>query len=193
MIATAMLFKWGGSQSDRFERLAQANYSSIYGTALRLTRDREEADDLAQEAIVRAYEAFPRFDGDNFKAWILRIVTNLYINRYRQKRRIGAVQSLDDEEYLAEPIAEAKELPDRQFLDELLGAEVEQALNEIPEVFRVAVVLSDVEGLTYDEVAEAMQIPVGTVRSRIARGRAALREKLTEYAIEQGLIRKGTE
>lgn len=183
-----MLFRRGNPQRERFERLAESCFSSVYGTALRLTRDSEDAQDLAQEALVRAYEAFDRFDGRNFKAWILRILTNLYINRYRRNQRVGGIASLD-EETVAEPAAPVEEAPDRQVFDHLLGSEVEAALAQVPEVFRLAVVLSDLEGLSYDEIAEVTEAPVGTVRSRIARGRAILRRELLSYALQEGYVR----
>lgn len=183
-----MLFRRGNPQRERFERLAESCFSSVYGTALRLTRDSEDAQDLTQEALVRAFEAFDRFDGRNFKAWILRILTNLYINRYRRQQRIGGVGSLDDENS-AEPAAPVEEAPDRQIFDHLLGSEVEAALAQVPEVFRLSVVLSDLEGLSYDEIAEITEVPVGTVRSRIARGRAILRRELLAYAQQEGYIK----
>lgn len=183
-----MLFRRGNPQRERFERLAESCFSSVYGTALRLTRDAEDAQDLTQEALVRAFEAFDRFDGRNFKAWILRILTNLYINRYRRQQRVGGISSLDDENS-AEPAAPVEEAPDRQIFDGLLGAEVEAALAQVPEVFRISVVLSDLEGLSYDEIAEITEVPVGTVRSRIARGRAILRRELLAYAQQEGYIK----
>lgn len=179
------------NQRDAFERQAEKVFPSVFGTALRLTRSREEAEDLAQEAIVRAYEAWDRFDGSNFKAWILRIVTNLYINRYRQKQRTPQLGSLDDENAL-EPTAGEQEIPDRQLFDELVGAEVEEALGNVPEDFRLAVILSDIEGLSYQEIADATGVPIGTVRSRLARGRAILRKQLTDYAIREGFLKQGT-
>ncbi|MCB0824725.1 MAG: sigma-70 family RNA polymerase sigma factor [Armatimonadetes bacterium] len=188
-----MLFKRSNSQRERFQRHAEEVYPSLYGTALRLTRDREEANDLAQEALVRAYEAFDRFDGANFKAWILRILTNLYINKYRRNRRTGHIASLDDEDNTYEPMAAAEEAPDRALLDNMMGAEVENALSQVPDIFRSAVILSDIEGMTYDEIAEALEIPVGTVRSRIARGRSVLRRELERYAIEEGYLKTGIE
>lgn len=184
-----MLFKRGDPRRERFERMAEQVFSSLYGTALRLTRDREEASDLTQEALVRAYEAFDRFDGRNFKAWMLRILTNLYINKYRKRQREGTGSSLDDEQSM-EPIAPADEAPDRQVFDGLLGSEVEEALAKVPDVFRAAVILSDLEGLTYDEIAEATEVPVGTVRSRIARGRAILRRELENFALEHGYLKR---
>jgi len=169
--------------------MAEQVFPSLYGTALRLTRDREEASDLTQEALVRAYEAFDRFDGRNFKAWMLRILTNLYINKYRKRQREGTSGSLDDE-LAMEPVALANEAPDRQLFDEMLGSEIEEALAKVPDVFRTAVILSDLEGLSYDEIAEATEVPVGTVRSRIARGRAFLRKELENFALERGYLKQ---
>jgi len=186
--SAAMLFRRGDQNRDRFERMAEQVFPSVFGTALRLTRDREDAQDLAQEAIIRAYEAFDRFDGRNFKAWILRILTNLYINRYRQRQRSGSQASLDDEN-VAEPVANLEDVPDRQILDNMVGGEVEKALAKVPTDFRIAVVLSDIEEMTYEEIAEATQVPIGTVRSRIARGRAILRRELERYAREQGYLK----
>ncbi len=185
-----MLFRRTDAKRDHFERLSESVFPSLFGTALRLTRDREEASDLTQEAIIRAYEAFDRFDGRNFNAWILRILTNLYINRYRQRKREAGKESLDAE-HAAEPMADEGISPDRVLLDEMVGAEVEQALALVPPDFRMAVILSDIEGLTYEEIADATQVPIGTVRSRLARGRAILRRALLQYAQERGYIRAG--
>lgn len=178
------------NQREAFEKQAEKVFPSVFGTALRLTRSREDAEDLAQEAIVRAYEAFDRFDGSNFKAWMLRIVTNLYINRYRQRQRGPQVGSLDEEGAI-EPVATEEEVPDRQLLDNMVGAEVEEALGKVPEDFRIAVILSDIEGMSYQEIADATGVPIGTVRSRIARGRSALRRQLDEYAKREGYIKTG--
>src|SRR5688572_15919371 len=180
------------NQREAFERQAEKVFPSVFGTALRLTRSREDAEDLAQEAIVRAYEAFDRFDGSNFKAWMLRIVTNLYINRYRQKQRAPQMGSLEDEGAV-EPVALEGEEPDRLLFDNLVGAEVEEALAKVPEDFRVAVVLSDIEGLSYQEIADATDVPIGTVRSRLARGRASLRRQLEQYARTEGYLKAGTD
>jgi len=170
--------------------MAEEVFPSVFGTALRLTRDREDASDLAQEAIIRAYEAFDRFDGRNFKAWLLRILTNLYINRYRQRQREAPTGSLDEDGAL-EPTAPSGVIPDRLAFDEMLGAEIEEALGKVPADFRTAVILSDIEGMSYEEIAEATQVPIGTVRSRLARGRAILRRELESYAREEGFLRQG--
>ena len=177
---------------DSFERQAEKIFPSVFGTALRLTRSREEAEDLAQEAIVRAYEAYERFDGTNFKAWMLRIVTNLYINRYRQRQRGPQLGSLE-EDAMAEPAADEREVPDRILFDEALGAEVEAALAQVPDDFRLAVILSDIEGMSYQEIADATNVPIGTVRSRLARGRAILRKQLETFAKREGFLREGME
>jgi len=191
IIARPMVF---GRRDKResFERQSEKVFPSVFGTALRLTRSREEAEDLAQEAIVRAYEAYDRFDGTNFKAWMLRIVTNLYINRYRQRQRGPQLGSLD-EENVAEPAASEFEVPDRILFDEALGTEVETALANVPEDFRLAVILSDIEGMSYQEIADATNVPIGTVRSRLARGRAILRKQLETFAIKEGFLREGME
>jgi len=173
---------------DSFERQAEKVFPSVLGTALRLTRSREDAEDLAQEAIVRAYDAFDRFDGANFKAWMLRIVTNLYINKYRQRQRGPQLGSLD-EEGVVEPMSLESEIPDRVLFDEAVGAEIEEALAKVPEDFRMAVILSDLEGLSYQEIADITQVPIGTVRSRIARGRSILRKALESYARREGYIK----
>ncbi|HJP83454.1 MAG TPA: sigma-70 family RNA polymerase sigma factor [Fimbriimonadaceae bacterium] len=188
-LARPMLFGRRDSR-EAFERQAEKIFPSVVGTALRLTRSREEAEDLAMEAMVRAYEAFDRFDGNNFKAWMLRIVTNLYINRYRQKQRGPSLGSLD-EEGAQEPVGHQDEIPDRMLFDNMVGAEVERALNQVPEDFRVAVILSDIEELSYQEIADATNVPIGTVRSRIARGRSILRKLLLEFAMKEGILKSG--
>lgn len=178
------------NQREAFEQQAEKVFPSLLGTALRLTRSREEAEDLTMEAMVRAYEAFERFDGSNFKAWMLRIITNLYINRYRQKQRGPHLGSLEDENAL-EPVGSEEEIPDRVLFDNIVGAEVERALSQVPEDFRIAVVLSDIEELSYQEIADITDVPIGTVRSRIARGRSILRRLLAEYAVKEGIIKQG--
>jgi len=178
------------SQRDAFEAKAEKVFPSVLGTALRLTRSRDDAEDLAQEAIVRAYEAYDRFDGTNFKAWMLRIVTNLYINRYRQRARSPQMSSLD-EEGAVEPVSSGDEGQGDAMFEGLVGAEIEEALRKVPEDFRLAVILSDIEGMSYQEIADATDVPIGTVRSRLARGRAILRRELEQYALREGYLKQG--
>ena len=189
-LARPVLFGKRDTKREAFERHAERAFSSVFGTALRLTRSREEAEDLTQEAIVRAYEAYDRFDGTNFKAWILRIVTNLYINKYRSRQRGPQLTSLEEDNVI-EPMSLEAEIPDRQLFDGLVGSEVETALRKLPDEFRLAVVLSDIEEMSYQEIAEATEVPIGTVRSRIARGRAMLRRFLENYALKEGFIKEG--
>lgn len=184
-----MLFRKTNPLRERFERLAEKEMSSVLGLALRLTRDRDRAEDLAMEALLRAYEAFDRFDGRNFKAWILRIVTNLYINQYRARQRESPPVSLEDEN-LPDPAAPEEAIPDRVLWEGLLSEDVEQALARLPEEFRLAVILSDIEGLSYQEIAEVTGVPLGTVRSRISRGRAILRRELEQFARREGYIKQ---
>ncbi|MGI8923778.1 MAG: sigma-70 family RNA polymerase sigma factor [Fimbriimonadales bacterium] len=171
-----------------FEREFEAIFPSVFSTALRLTRNQDEAQDLTQEAVVRAFQAYDRFDGTNFKAWVLRILTNVFINRYRKAKRDPDVASIEDQPAVENLVAE-EATPGTELFDSLLGEQVEEALMSLPEEYRTAVLLCDVEGMSYDEIAEALEVPIGTVRSRLARGRAALREKLVDYAKSEGYIK----
>ncbi len=177
------------AKREEFDRAAREVFPSVFSTALRLTRSREEAEDLSQEALVRAFEAFDRFDGRNFKAWLLRILTNLYINRYRKHKREPGQESLDADQGI-EPVAAADGNPVAELFDDLLGEQVEEALKSLPEEYRVAVLLCDVEGMSYEEIAQTLKVPIGTVRSRLARGRALLRQKLGQYALSEGIIKQ---
>lgn len=178
------------SKRESFESLAEQVYPSMFNLAFRLTRSREEAEDLVQESVVRAYEAFDKFDGTNFRAWILRITTNAYINRYRHDQRIPASITLDDEKSF-EPADLAELTPENLLFENALAPEIESALASLPEEFRMTVILSDLEGMTYQEVADATHVPVGTVRSRLARGRSMLRSRLAEFAQTEGYLRHG--
>jgi len=174
---------------EEFERAAREVFPAIYSTALRLTRNRDNAEDLVQEALLRAFEAYERFDGKNFKAWVLKILTNLYINKYRAARRSPTVESLD-EGAASEMIASGEAEPSEELLEGVMSEQVEEALAQLPEEYRTAVLLCDVEGMSYGDIAEALEVPIGTVRSRIARGRAMLRNLLLEYAKTQGYLKR---
>lgn len=182
-----MLWKKRGTR-EGFERAVEAIFPSIFSTALRLTRNRDEAQDLTQEAVVRAFQAYDRFDGNNFKAWMLRILTNIFINRYRKEKRGPDIDSIENQP-AAENVAAVEGDPGGELFDNLMGEQVEEALMSLPEEYRTAVLLCDVEGMSYEEIAESLQVPIGTVRSRLARGRAALRTKLLEYATEEGYLK----
>ncbi|GIV01702.1 MAG: ECF RNA polymerase sigma factor SigR [Fimbriimonadales bacterium] len=181
-----MLFK-RRDKREEFERAVKEVFPAIYSTALRFTRQEEDAQDLTQETLIKAYQAWDRFDGRNLKAWLLRIMTNTYINRVRKQKRGPESVSLEDSvEAMNLPSQEAPPL--EQILERVVDNSLEEAIQSLPDEYRAAIVLSDVEGLSYREVADALGVPVGTVRSRLARGRAMLREKLLDYAKEHGIV-----
>ena len=182
---------------QEFEDLASQYQRDIYNAALRMTRDPDDAADLAQDALVKAYAAFNQFRrGTNFKAWLYRILTNTYINEYKRRHRGPKFLSYDAPEQsgpLEAEIAAAgteEESPEIIALSQVRDEEVEKALDAIPEEFKHTVILSDVEGFSYNEIADILGIPMGTVRSRLFRGRRLLRERLKEYAKRRGIIRE---
>jgi len=168
---------------------------SLYAAALRMTRNRADAEDLVQETYLRAYRGFSGFEqGTNLKAWLYRILTNTYINSYRAKKRRPEETELDEVEdlYLYRRIggleaAMAGRSAEDELLDRFTDAEVKQAVEELPETFRMAVLLADIEGFSYKEIAEILDIPIGTVMSRLHRGRKALQKRLYEFAVDRNL------
>ena len=181
----------GGTRRREFEELARRHERDIFNAALRMAGNYADAEDVAQEALVKAYNAFDQFElGTNFRAWILRIVTNTYINEFRRRRRAPDTTTWDDlpREELGKLARDEEDSPELAALAGAIDAEVEQALSELPEVFREAVVLCDMHGMAYGDIAQALGVPIGTVRSRIARGRGLLQGKLEAYARSRGLI-----
>jgi RNA polymerase sigma-70 factor (ECF subfamily) len=182
-----------------FDRLARAHARELYGAALRMARNADDAQDLAQEALVRAFVAFDTFTpGTNFRAWLLRILTNSYINRCRRRRRIAflpweELTEGNDGGPAADTRAAGRRLSDREepetvLLLDVLDDEIETALARLSEGVRLTILLVDVEQLPYEEVAAILAIPIGTVRSRLNRGREQLRALLTEYARSRRLL-----
>ena len=178
--------------SARFERDAMQYLDQLYGAAMRMTRNPSDAEDLVQETYMKAFAAFSSFtEGTNLKAWLFRILTNTYINIYRKKQRQPYQTGTDG---LSDwQLAEAESHTSRglrsaevEALDRLADADIVEALAAMPEDFRMAVYYADVEGFAYKEIAEIMETPVGTVMSRLHRGRKLLRESLEDYAIERG-------
>ena len=183
-----------------FADQAMEHMSSLYNAALRMTRNPSDAEDLVQETYLKAYRGFGGFqEGTNLKAWLYRILTNTFINNYRSKKRRPEETELDDLEnlYLYRRLsgsqgATAGRSAEDEVLDRITESEVKEAIEALPEQFRMAVLLSDVEGFSYKEIAEILDIPIGTVMSRLHRGRRALQKRLYEFGRQRGLVPEGS-
>jgi RNA polymerase sigma-70 factor (ECF subfamily) len=179
---------------ERFERDVLPMLPSLYGAALRMTRNPADAEDLLQDTTLRAYRGFASFrEGTNLKAWLYRILTNSFINTYRKKQRepktVDGPEDLDEwflfDRLGAQSVARSAE---EDVLENIPDADVKEALESIPENFRMAVLLADVEDFAYKEIAEITGVPIGTVMSRLHRGRKALEKALYAVAKERGLV-----
>jgi RNA polymerase sigma-70 factor (ECF subfamily) len=181
---------------QRFVEDAMALMPSLYTAALRLTRNRADAEDLVQETYLRAYRGYGGFDeGTNLKAWLYRILTNAYINSYRAKQRRPQEDELDEVEdfYLYRRLGtlEATRVhrsAEDELMDFFTDDEVKAALEALPEAYRLPVLLADVEGFSYKEIAEILDVPIGTVMSRLHRGRKAMQKRLFDFAVDHHLL-----
>jgi RNA polymerase sigma-70 factor, ECF subfamily len=176
----------------RFEAEVLPMLDRLYSAALRYTRDPTDAEDLVQETVVKAFRSFHQYrPGTNLKAWLYRILHTTYISMYRKKQRRpqeSLQDEIDDFSFYDEVARSGTGSAEREVLEALTADEVKQALADLPEAFRMAVYLADVEGFAYKEIAEIMETPVGTVMSRLHRGRNALQKALASYARTRGLI-----
>jgi RNA polymerase sigma-70 factor (ECF subfamily) len=184
------------SAQEQFTADAMQYAPQLFSTALRMTRNRSDAEDLVQETYIKGWRSFHTFqEGTNLRAWLFRIMTNTYINKYNAQKRKGTEVELDDVEELflykrlgSIDQSQLSSSAEDQMLELFTDDEVKTALESLPEDFRIPVLLSDVDGFSYKEISEMLEIPIGTVMSRLHRGRKAMQKMLYEYARDRGLI-----
>jgi len=184
-----------------FERDALQYSRQLYSAAMRMARNPADAEDLVQETFLKAYRAYDTFEeGTNLKAWLYRILTNTYINKYRKESRRPSETDLGDVEDLylyrrlgSDDTADVSRTTEDRVLDGLVESDIKAAVEELPENFRMPVLLADLEGFSYKEIAEILDIPIGTVMSRLHRGRKAMQKRLWEFASKRGLLPEDAE
>jgi RNA polymerase sigma-70 factor (ECF subfamily) len=181
---------------ENFTNDAMQYAPQLFATALRMTRNKSDAEDLVQETFLKGWRAFDSYQqGTNLRAWLFRIMTNTFINKYNSQQRRPQETELDEVEELflfrrmgAFDQSKMSQSAEDQMLELFTDDEVKNAIEELPETFRIPVLLSDVEGFSYKEIAEMLEVPIGTVMSRLHRGRKAMQKMLYEYAKERGLV-----
>jgi len=180
---------------QRFEREAMIHIDALMRTARRMTKSDSDAEDLVQETMLKAYRFFDRFEeGTNCKAWLFKIMTNIFINNYRSQSKAPQSLTFDDidDSFLFGQLAKNKAVtdPEKEFFSKIFDDDVRKAINELPEDFRLVVILSFLEGFAYQEIADITGLQIGTVKSRLHRGRKLLQKALLDYAQRNGFIKE---
>ena len=174
-----------------FEREALPHLDTVYRVALRFTGDPTRAQDLVQDTMLKAYRSWHRYEpGTNVRAWLLTILRNTFINEYRKEKQRGPTVDISTAETFSLFDAVQEDDPEGKFFNQIVDEEVLRAIDALPDEFRETLTLSDVEGMTYQEIADITGAPVGTVKSRLFRARRALQRKLYDYAVEMGYIKR---
>src|SRR5215510_12786493 len=187
-------FRRSNHSKKEFEALALSHLDPLYSAALRLTKNERDAEDLVQDTCMRAYRFFDKFErGTNIKAWLFKILTNTFINRYRRKvKERSVVEGVEREavhdQFVSRDATDFAANPEQYFFDRLLSDDVLRAIDALPIDFRLVVILADLQEFSYKEIAEILECPVGTVMSRLFRGRKLLQKTLRDYALGQGVF-----
>lgn len=180
---------------NRYEREALIHLDALMRTARRMTKSETDAEDLVQETMLKAYRFFDKFEeGTNCKAWLFKIMTNIFINNYRSKSKAPEALAVDDidDGFLYGQLAQNYGVsdPEKEFFSKIFDDDIKNAIKDLPEDFRIVVVLSFLEGFTYQEIAEITGLQIGTVKSRLHRGRKLLQKSLLDYALKSGYIKE---
>lgn len=185
-------------KKERFDKEALVHLNSLYRTALRMTRNENDASDLVQETFFKAYRFWDKFEeGSNCRAWLYKIMTNIFINQYRAKSSSPQTVDLEDvdDDFLFGQLSALgpPDDPEKLFFRKVFDDDVKAAIDEMPEDFRLVIILSFLEGFSYQEIADILNINIGTVKSRLHRGRKLLQKSLWEYAVKNGFVKEAAQ